>query len=602
MSVKKIRFWLAALPAAALLVWVLVLLYGKSQHFDEADYLHDVATLRHLKQLDAQWELDVLRSRIGLNPHYDALAETSGEIDRLVGTLEADLSGPNHDDVATLQNARSLLVQAVRDKAQLVEQFKLKNSVLRNSLAFLPTAAADIVQAIDLNDRGPRTGAEHKAAADVNSLLLSTMLYSQEASDQRAAELQSSLAAVQAVELLLPRHMQEHLRIFFAHVRIIASEQKLVNDLVASIVAAPTGERIDSIYHALEAERQVAAAQSRQYREYLLMFSVALLGLLLYAGARLLRQAETDRAYRALHSMNEQLERRVRERTVELQAMQGELVATARRAGRAEIATNVLHNVGNVLNSVNVSAGIIANTLRRSRAQGMSRALKMMVDHAGDLGHFLTADEKGRLLPAYLSGAAASLAQEQQTMLEELGHLTKSIDHIKDVVATQQSYAGGGSLVEPAQVAELAEDALRMNAGKLTRHKVAVIREFMDLPEVRLDRGRVLQILVNLIGNASQAMEDNGERARRIVLRVSAGDARLRISVQDEGIGITADNLTRIFSHGFTTRAAGHGFGLPSCALAARQMGGTLCVHSDGPGRGATFTLELPLDAVPVAA
>jgi two-component system, NtrC family, sensor kinase len=602
MRVKSIRFWLAALPATALLVGMLVLLYGKSQHFDEADYLHDVGTLRHLKQLDAQWELDVLRSRIGVNPHYDALAETSGEMDRLLGTLEADLSGPNHDDVAILQKARSLLVQAVRDKAQLVEQFKLKNSVLRNSLAFLPTAADDIVRAIDLNDLGPRTGAEHKAAADVNNLLLSAMLYSQEASDQRAAEIESSLAAVKSVELLLPRHMQERLHIFFAHVRIIASEQKTVNELVMAIAVAPTGARIDGIYRALETERQGAAAESHRYRQYLLMFSVALLGLLLYAGARLLRQAETDRANRALHRMNEQLEHRVQERTVELQATQGELVATARRAGRAEIATNVLHNVGNILNSVNVSAGIIANTLRRSRAHGLSRAMKMMGDHAGDLGHFLTADEKGRLLPAYLSGAAASLAQEQQTMLEELGHLTKSIDHIKDVVSTQQSYAGGGSLVEPAHVAELAEDALRMNAGKLAQHKVTVIREFMDLPEVRLDRARVLQILVNLIGNASQAMEDNGEQARRMMLRVSAGDARLRISVQDEGTGITAENLTRIFSHGFTTRAAGHGFGLHSCALAARQMGGTLAVHSDGPGRGATFTLDLPLDAVPVAA
>jgi signal transduction histidine kinase len=141
-----------------------------------------------------------------------------------------------------------------------------------------------------------------------------------------------------------------------------------------------------------------------------------------------------------------------------------------------------------------------------------------------------------------------------------------------------------------------------MNGAKLAQHGVQVVREFMDLPEVRLDRARVLQILVNLIGNASQAMEDNGEQARRMVLRVSADDARLRISVQDEGAGITPDNLTRIFSHGFTTRAAGHGFGLHSCALAARQMGGTLAVHSDGPGRGATFTLDLPLDAVPVAA
>jgi signal transduction histidine kinase len=600
---RKLRFWLTALPLAALLLGALALLYHKTQHYDEADYLHDSAELQQLKQLDTQWELDVLKSRVGANPHYDRMAESSAEIDRLLDALETDLSGPNHDEVANLQIAREALLQAVRHKADLVEQFKSKNAVLQNSLDFLPTAAADVLQAIDAREAGPRSAPEHEAAADINSLLLSTMLYSQEASGERAAEIESALEAVQAVEQLLPPGLREKLDIFRAHVSLVAAEQRKVDELVKAITAAPTAARIHDIYQVLHSEQQAASELSRQYREYLLMFSAALLGLLLYAGARLLRQAETSRANRALHSMNEQLEQRVRERTLELQNTQGELVATARRAGRAEIATNVLHNVGNILNSVNVSAGLIAGTLRRSRAQGLSRAVKMMDDRVGDLGHFLTADEKGRLLPSYLSGAVATLAQEQQSMLDELGHLTKSIDHIKEVVATQQSYAGGGSsVVEPARIAELAEDALRMNGAKLAQHGVQVVREFMDLPEVRLDRARVLQILVNLIGNAGNAIEDKGEGERRMVLRISAADARLRVSVQDEGVGITAGNLTRIFTHGFTTRAAGHGFGLHSCALAARQMGGTLTVHSDGPGRGATFTLDLPLDAVPVPA
>ncbi|ABM39337.1 PAS domain-containing sensor histidine kinase [Polaromonas naphthalenivorans] len=284
-----------------------------------------------------------------------------------------------------------------------------------------------------------------------------------------------------------------------------------------------------------------------------------------------------------------------------LELAQTELLAAARQAGMAEIATNVLHNVGNILNSVNVSADLLGSTLRTSRAQGLSRAVQLMHAHAADLGEFLTLDDKGRLLPGYLGQLALALAAEQHGMAEELARLIRSVDHIKDVVATQQSYAGSSSIVEPVQIRDLAEDALRMNDGSLTRHQVSVVRDFAQTPVLRLDRARVLQILVNLISNAKHAMDGVADRSHRLTLSIHVagnadGSKNLRVCVSDEGEGISADNLTRIFAHGFTTRKAGHGFGLHSCALAARQMGGTLTAHSEGAGRGATFTLELPID------
>ena len=281
----------------------------------------------------------------------------------------------------------------------------------------------------------------------------------------------------------------------------------------------------------------------------------------------------------------------------DLEAAHKQLVETSRQAGKAEIATNVLHNVGNILNSVNVSAALVSSTLRTSQARGLTQAIRLMDEHAADLGDFLTHDEKGKLLPGYLNGIAQALEQEQQQMIAELAHLTQSIDHIKAVVATQQSYAMGSCMVEPVQICELAEDALRMNGDSLARHQVTVIREFAPVPVVRLDRTRVLQILVNLISNAKNAMEEMQDVPHRLTLRVDvAAGSLLRIQVTDDGEGIPAQNLTRIFAHGFTTRKSGHGFGLHSCALTARQMGGTLSAHSDGPGRGATFTLELPVD------
>jgi len=288
--------------------------------------------------------------------------------------------------------------------------------------------------------------------------------------------------------------------------------------------------------------------------------------------------------------------------TRKLHEAQSALVTTARQAGMAEIANNVLHNVGNVLNSVNVSAGLVNSTMRDSKAQGLAKAVQLMNEHAADLGDFLTRDAKGTLLLGYLNKLVAALAAEQQSIVEELGSLTKSVDHIKDIVATQQSYAGAASVVEAVYIGDLLEDALRMNAGALTQHEVTVVKDFADVPLVSLDKPRVLQILGNLIGNATQAMDGVLDRSHHITLRMDVADhadgPRLRIGVEDNGEGIAREHLARLFVHGFTTREHDHGFGLHSCALAAKEMGGTLTAQSHGPGQGAAFTLELPLKPV----
>jgi C4-dicarboxylate-specific signal transduction histidine kinase len=163
------------------------------------------------------------------------------------------------------------------------------------------------------------------------------------------------------------------------------------------------------------------------------------------------------------------------------------------------------------------------------------------------------------------------------------------------IVELQQSYATASSLVEAASLEELIEDAIRINGAALGRHGVSLDRHVIPLPRVMVDKHKLLQILLNLISNAKYALNDNPPGERRLTVRLERpADDRVRVQVSDNGVGIASELLTRIFQHGFTTRKEGHGFGLHSCALAARSMEGSLGVHSDGPGKGATFTLELP--------
>jgi PAS domain S-box-containing protein len=283
---------------------------------------------------------------------------------------------------------------------------------------------------------------------------------------------------------------------------------------------------------------------------------------------------------------------------LELEKAKRHLLDASRTAGMAEVATGVLHNVGNVLTSLNVSASVIASTMHQSRAESLAKLSALLRDHADDLPAFITHDPKGKLVPEFLDSLARHVADERDRLLTELASLQENIDHIKEIVSMQQAYATTMGVTEPLDATMLMEDALRMNAGALVRHDVRVQQDFQVLPPVLAEKSKVLQILVNLIRNAKYAADEGGGADKVITLRVEPGsEGYARLVVADNGIGISPANLSRIFEHGFTTRASagGHGFGLHSAVNVAREMKGTLTVHSAGVGQGATFTLELPL-------
>jgi signal transduction histidine kinase len=297
---------------------------------------------------------------------------------------------------------------------------------------------------------------------------------------------------------------------------------------------------------------------------------------------------------RNLKALQETIAQRERAET-ELKEIHRQLVEASRLAGMAEVATNVLHNVGNVLNSVNVSSSLIADKVRNSKVVNIAKVVALMRLHENDLGNFMTNDPKGKQLPEYLANLAAHLAGEQEDVLHEVGSLVNNIIHIKEIVALQQNHAKSAGISETLKVTDLIEDALGMNRDAMTRHNIKVQRDFAEVPSILTEKHKVLQILVNLIRNAKHACEDSETPDKQITLRVANGNGRIKVSVTDNGIGIPAENLTRIFNHGFTTRKDGHGFGLHSGALAAKAMGGSLIAFSGGLGSGATFTLELPV-------
>lgn len=281
---------------------------------------------------------------------------------------------------------------------------------------------------------------------------------------------------------------------------------------------------------------------------------------------------------------------------LEQDRLQRQVVDLSRLAGMSEVAASVLHNVGNVLNSVNVSCTVLTEMVRESKVASLARTAAILKEHEADLARFLSEDPKGNLLPDFLGSLAERLVSEQEAMLGELALLNRNIDHIAQIINVQQSLAQVGGLREMVDIGVLVEAALQMNASMFMRHHMEIVRDFEKLPEFWADKHKILQILVNLIRNAKHALADGGVDEKCLTIRVAAsGVNSVAISVADNGIGIASENLVKVFEYGFTTKKDGHGFGLHGGALSAQEMGGRLSVSSGGRGLGATFTLEIPM-------
>jgi signal transduction histidine kinase len=273
---------------------------------------------------------------------------------------------------------------------------------------------------------------------------------------------------------------------------------------------------------------------------------------------------------------------------------QSQLAATQRPGGVGAAALGALHNVGNGLNSINVTAGCLKDRTRTSKITKLVRLAELLSTRQADLVEFLTKDRSGQQVPAYLTHLTDHLIQEQSQTLEELTELQQHLDHVKNIVAQHLGSARPARQFESLSAADTMDTALKLAAENLRCRNIAIAKNYQPAPAVCGNKDAVLQILVNLLNNAAQAFDAQPRDDKKIQVAISPGVGTVRITVTDNGGGIHPEHLDRIFSHGFTTKPHGHGFGLHASAATAREMLGHLTVHSAGVGTGASFTLELP--------
>jgi C4-dicarboxylate-specific signal transduction histidine kinase len=305
--------------------------------------------------------------------------------------------------------------------------------------------------------------------------------------------------------------------------------------------------------------------------------------------------AELQLSQAEVEEINDRLRGEIEDRKraeTQLASLQAELVRTARAAGMSEVATGVLHNVGNVLNSINVASLSLRERLAESRADRAARAAAMLVEHHADIGRFLTEDPKGVQVPEYLVALASHQCDLNQELARDVDSLCSFISHVSTIIGTYQSYGHSSSVLERLEIMDVVDAAAKIMRPSFERHGIHFEFVVVENPTISTDRHKVLQIIINLLSNARDAVRAMGGDGR-VEIRVESTNGGARIAVRDNGVGISPDNLSRIFGYGFTTKADGHGFGLHTSANAARELGGHQRAESDGTGLGARVTLEL---------
>lgn len=307
-----------------------------------------------------------------------------------------------------------------------------------------------------------------------------------------------------------------------------------------------------------------------------------------------------------IRDLNVNLQDRVRERTAQLESTieelrdtQSQLTDVAHRAGMAEVATGVLHNVGNVLNSVNISVALLTDQIRRSKLSDLESFTQRLADKRDELPTFLSSADRATRLVEFLEKVGSRLSGEHADILSEIESLAHKVEHIKGIINAQQAYARQMPFHEKVQLHQLFADVIKLHNESLQKHDIDIRVEADDLPSVMVEKAKLLQVIENLIKNAIESIVQNrsSEREVRVVARLLT-EQMVQIAVSDTGGGIHPDARDKLFRYGFTTKPNGNGFGLHASALAVSNAGGRMYVESEGIGQGATFFIELPLEPV----
>lgn len=588
MNKSRIGYTFAALGLIAVLGFLVVM--TRSVGFDANNEI--VAALRQLKQVDAEWNVDVLRSKTGLNNSYDPVASPLPLIEALAVQLQnkSDVTGQGAEGNKRLQPLLAAYEKAMGQKIALIENFKSQNAILRNSSRFLPVAAADLIEAVRAGSTAPTAKAQVEES--LNTLLTNTMTYALTPETALKERIEAGSRELRQQVQGLPDDVRERADTLAAHVATILKQQQIGNRLLGELAALPVVKAIDTLGDAHAQEHEKLLVSQQKYGQVLVAYSAFLLLLIAYIGWRLFK------SYRLLNSTHAALQKS----NAELKESQVYMVQTEKMSALGQMVAGIAHEINTPLAYVKGTIDVLAEQLApvkdlAQRCQQFAGSMRLPVqerDKAAVKQQLLDVEAISRNL------IEAGVLEDMETLFKDGVH---GIDQISEIVVNLKNF----SRLDRARVTEFSlQEGLNSTlllARNLLKNTVEIRQEHQDVPKIQCSPSQINQVFLNIISNAAQAMADRAQKGVITLRTLREGEDMVRVEIQDNGSGIPKDVLPRIFDPFFTTKPIGKGtgMGLSISYKIIQQHGGMILVDSE-QGAGTVFSILLPIRAPEQAA
>lgn len=285
---------------------------------------------------------------------------------------------------------------------------------------------------------------------------------------------------------------------------------------------------------------------------------------------------------------------RVLQKTKQIKEEQKKNLELAHEAGMAEIAGEIIHNIGNILSALFIYIQKIEKQVALTCEFKFDQVKSLITPYNDDLYEFFQKDQKGKKLSQYIwthIGETKDRMEVIATNIKKIEDLSKVISNI---LRAQRMYAQTGVFVDKYKIYDIVLSSIEVLQLKITSYNVVIENHVDSKLEINVERSKLINILVNIIKNALEACENSEQRHISISTQLDSNSVSL--IVKDTGVGIEKDMLEKIFNHGVTTKKNGNGFGLHSCANLTKELKGSLVAQSEGIGKGASFVLRIPID------